>query len=325
MGNKLFRILFITFILLVIPLAQASAKNCNICHKTITGRWWSSDQNKNIFMCDPCARKAPENICQVCGKSILGQYRYWDGKWSRRFCKECKATYPYCCDCYFPVTDYNYPDPSVPTCLRCRKTAVTTREQLNNLFNAVKLNVGRNLGISLPMSAYQVKFCQVSSMPASPAGPGYDTVNFGYFLPHGERFENAEILLAPGMTTFLAYGMLAHEYGHACHYYLNRNCANAPGIFQEGFCEWVAYKSFNDSAAAARYAQNNKTKKSNYSQGFKMMQWLEREYGVSGTIDYVRTYTDFPRSYYSKVNNSCYMQTGHKRSLQSAFTVPLFL
>lgn len=300
MIKKISLFVLMLFMVTLIP-ASAQSYNCAICKKRITGRWWTSDSNKNKRMCDYCARRAPENTCQVCRRSVLGEYRYWDTTYGRRFCKSCHNRYAKCCECYFPASDNNYPDPSVPTCNLCRKSIVVTQQKIDSLFGLVKEKVYKNFNINLPIESNQIKFRKVADMPKgeNENASEYGTEHLAYYVPNSDRFEDSIIYVAPGMPEKLAYALLVHEYGHACEYYLNKDCGNFSGYLKEGFCEWLAYKSVLNPKDAKNFISRNKSQKGSfYREGFRMMLQLEKELGTNGVIEYIKTHTDFPRSYY---------------------------
>ncbi|MEW6278837.1 MAG: hypothetical protein AB1758_09460 [Candidatus Eremiobacterota bacterium] len=89
-----------------------------------------------------------------------------------------------------------------------------------------------------------------------------------------------------------AFGVLAHEYGHAWQYQHNPDPDRMSGLFSEGFAEWVAYQVLTrvgDFHLASLIRRNGDPE---YGDGFRWFLKLEKEHGVDALLDVAVKWVD---------------------------------
>ncbi len=289
---------------------QDKVFTCVKCNRPINDSNFVRDQDEHgldIYTCVDCIsgksdqRYSGKVSCSICSNPIkAGASFYSDGISGRPYCQDCKAKYKKCVACAMPVTDNAYSDPLYPTCTFCRKTAVTTKAQLDAIYSQVRSVVKKYCGMEAPISPDRVIFADISAMRNAATkrfgtdGPPIDYSGnpVGLFSSNG-NINSSTISVAKGMPEIEMYETLAHEYGHACHYNHGIKDSSTPLEFSEGIAEWVSYKALSAAGQTKYYYYKAKNKNSIYGGGFRKILLLEKKLGTNGLLEYIQTHSSF--------------------------------
>ncbi len=282
---------------------------CVQCNRTISGSNFKRERNEHgldIYTCHDCLTgKSRDRYqygmkCIACNSKIEGKY-FTSPLSGRPACSECVEKSDKCKACSMPVTDNNYPDPQYPTCNECRKDAVVTKAQLDSIYARVRAIVKQYCSMEAPLTADRVIFADMASMRGSADkgwgkdGPprDYSGEVAGLFSSKGD-ISQSTISIAKGMPVVNVYAVLAHEYGHACHYHYGKMDSRGALVFTEGFAEWVSYRALAAIGQTKYYYHRSKNKNSIYGDGFRKMLSLEKKIGAHGILNYMAANSDFP-------------------------------
>jgi len=233
----------------------------------------------DVMLCDYCASRV--NRCYSCGDALLGDYKYFEGDESRKFCEKCVSLYDRCADCGAPsgprgqrLDDGRY------LCPDCRKNAIfdpalitpIKADVLDFISKALAMNVSHNVTFAVQ----DKNFLETKSKGKS------EDIN-GLFYRKGDDF-NVYVLY--GLRKKDLIWVLAHEITHA---WQSENCSERLSTEErEGFAQWVAYKSVINFGYR-EYAENMRKGESIYSSGLNRMIDLEKNGGPAAVFHFIKS------------------------------------
>lgn len=262
-----------------------TAPRCAICH--VPSRKLLAVRGEQV--CSACSPKL--RVCACCGIPILKEYTIIEGS-SASYCQTCMETRPHCDICQAPLSNQgrtlrerggnNY------RCASCYRTAVTTMEEAQQLYQQTSSLLKRELKLDIPMlpelhvveRAQLAVFHQQNSKrkPARTSLEKEPQHLQGYFQRVGGK---QDISIEQVLPRTLFQAVAAHELAHAWQS-INAPSGQPPRIV-EGFAEWVSYRillALGQQAEAERL--NRRTDL--YGEGLHYFLALERERGYNGVL-----------------------------------------
>ncbi|MFP4498072.1 MAG: hypothetical protein ACLFQV_07665, partial [Vulcanimicrobiota bacterium] len=97
------------------------------------------------------------------------------------------------------------------------------------------------------------------------------------------------IYVVDRLTYRPAYELVAHEYAHSWHFEQKPPGFESDPVDSEGFAEWVAYQVLMGKGYKEQ-AENLKKKRHPYGTGLKKMLQIEKQKGIRGVIEYIKTH-----------------------------------
>lgn len=229
--------------------------------------------------------------CNSCGQVIQGRY-YRFFIYDEVYCNYCFTNYNHCTHCGVPIgtkgvmlTDGQF------ICPRCYKSSVLSETTALSIFAEVRNEMQYQLGLVVNhnVGIIMVDKKQLEQMGKS-LGKGNDAVNlrgFYYRVVTGTKIYESNIFLLYGVPWEKMVGTVAHEYTHA---WQTENCPRGQNIvLVEGFAQWVAYKILISKGYQREAKHLTNMPDPVYGNGLRYMLELEKSYGVSGVINYVKT------------------------------------
>lgn len=244
--------------------------------------------------CISCYDKYIVPRCHICNKKLEKNGLSVQGN-KNLFCKSCNERYDHCKGCGIPVKNAANSEVGFPLCLGCNIKTVSSDSKLREIFDRVRAIAKDELGLEVKFNTKRIYLASnyelvklTESMEISAKDP------LGICQP--EYFFNIlkrqTIYIQNGMPPIMVFDTLAHEYAHAWHN-VNGNL-KAELIFEEGFCEWVAYKCLLKAGYTERAKRKLENKDPIYGLGLRKMLTLEKRLGgKEKLLQYVRTKTSF--------------------------------
>ncbi len=267
------------------------ALKCDRCSNVISGRY-AKNGAKNY--CQKCYEQYYIPRCCVCEKSIKGEGLGVSGS-PYVFCRQCYDRYEHCRSCGIPVKDQYNSERNFPLCSTCSTGTVVAYNELKNIFQRVKQSAYRAVGLELKFdekrlflvnSQRLLKLTEsIKSSVNEPLGVCQPEYVFGFLIRQTIYIQN-------GMPAEMVFDTLSHEYAHA---WRNANAKPEPELsFEEGFCEWVAYKNLLDAGFKERALRKLENKDPVYGGGLRKMLDLEKRLGgTDAVLRYVKNNKSF--------------------------------
>lgn len=289
--------------------AQCYAKleRCSLCSQPILGNYTIYPE-LNLKICDKCERDKPrcdrcgiparrliatgdykicENcaskteVCHSCGAALLKDYSFFEGNREYKYCFQCIKKYPACSNCGAPSGAYSTRlDDGRYLCSECRQAAYFNA----GLVTPIKKKVVSHLESQMGMKVLHF-------MEFSLEGQGFlrqkakdlhADLN-GLFYRKGDKFN---IYVLYGLREKDLISVIAHEVSHA---WEAENCSkNLPLEDQEGFAQWVAYKTliyygYDDFARLMTEGE------SAYVSGLNKMLKIESRGGSTAVFNHIKS------------------------------------
>ena len=240
---------------------ETKAIFCDGCHKIISGTYVTY-RERGVSLCQSCDGHLPRckqckvpatsylNLdlctncladtrwCRMCNRPITGSYWTLEEFPDEFFCESCDSGQR-CWACFRPA-GYRFKELSEgrTQCLLCNSTGVSDSQQVDEVLAGINEFIGRNFGMRLKRLPPVVldsldavrKRARTSGVHQSEAVTGL-CVNDG---------TGSTIYVPDGMPLNYFSCLLAHEVTHA---WLNEQLAKADSMLEEGFCEWVSWKT----------------------------------------------------------------------------------
>jgi recombinational DNA repair protein (RecF pathway) len=234
-----------------------------------------------ILLCQRCAGKVER--CHCCGEPLLGNFTFFEGNKSSKYCDKCVAGYPRCDDCGAPSgPDATKLDDGRYLCPDCRRIAYFEPASMTSIKTKVQSFVIDNMGMSID---HQVNFSlEGQGFIKQKAKNIHGDIN-GLFYRRGDEFD---IYVLYGLREKDLISVIAHETSHA---WQAENCPDDMALEdQEGFAQWVAYKAlkfFNYDDFAGLMTDGDDP----YARGLSKMLKIESNGGARAVFDAIKSKT----------------------------------
>lgn len=260
--------------------------HCSKCRKAISGQYYKVNGK---LMCPACYERSLP-VCTCCGRRITGKYnQFYGGSISCLSCAN-NQLLARCVECYCPVN----PDRAKRIdhfggylCEKHSNGAVVSNSLAQTLFRQARKNVVKALGAQMAVSSSQVTcklvnketLCKVSRVNSQAIRGFCQSLKRGFAVSH-------TIYVLAGMSREHTLAVMAHELTHAWMFENNPHIMQTPSVFNEGFCEWVAYRTTSVCGKPEELNRMlNNQASSDYSQGLRKFLNYEKSHGVQATID----------------------------------------
>ncbi len=279
--------------LVVCSDCNTTVPHCSLCgipsRQLIAVRVARGQGERGEQVCTACLQKLP--VCACCNIPILKEFTII-GSSSAPYCQSCMTTRPRCGICRVPLNDQGKTireeGGNVYRCASCYRTAVTTGEEAQQLYEKTRSLLKHELNMDIPLlpELHVVEWEQLAVLHRqnSRSGPAETSVEggpqhlLGFFKRVGEK---QDIYIEQVLPRMLFQAVAAHELAHA---WQSINAPlRQPDRIVEGFAEWVAYHvllALGQQAEAARLTRRNDL----YGEGLQYFLHLERESGRAGVL-----------------------------------------
>src|SRR5579863_6152769 len=231
--------------LVVCSRYNATVPHCGLCG--IPSRQLISVRGEQV--CPACFQKL--RICASCGIPILKEYTII-GDSSATYCQSCITTRSRCDICRAPLSDQGKTirerGRNTYRCASCYRTAVTTAEEAQQLYQKTRSLLKHELKLDIPLlpELHIVERAKLAVLHQqnSTAGSAETSVEeepqhlLGFFRRVGE---DQDIFIEQVLPRTLFQAVAAHELAHA--WQSTHAPQGQPAKIVEGFAEWVAYRT----------------------------------------------------------------------------------
>jgi len=286
-----------------------NAPRCHVCNNPIIGTFWVIGKEhscdycyKNYERCNLCGMPSQflftvhekkicyscqekAKRCSACGLPIVG--RYYNYKFqSGIFCEYCEKQAPHCDSCSRPVgLQYIAISDGRKICFECERSAIIDEKQLHELVDLAMAGVNE-LGLKIK---HKINYRLISKKLLDERIQETeieDTSGRNLGLFH-RKANKMNIYIQSHLPLQMTLGTICHELGHA---WQSENIIieNQPLELKEGFCEWVSYKVLMKYGYQGQ-AEMISSRKDLYGKGFKNISQIEKENGIQGMIDWIKT------------------------------------
>jgi hypothetical protein len=259
----------------VCPQCEHDKPHCQNCGVPLR----ELNREGKAILCDRCAKEVDK--CFSCGEPLLKDYSFFEGNKALKYCFACIARYPRCDDCGAPSGPSGTKlDDGRNLCPECRKVALFDLGIITSIKKKVfafvtvnmRMPVKHNIGFSL----------QDRNFLNQKASKIHGDLN-GLFYRKGDNYD---IYVLYGLREKDLLSVLAHELTHA---WEAENCGDdGPLEDQEGFAQWVAYKTLINFAYSD-YASLMTEGDNIYAKGLTKMLKIEQNGGAGGVFGYIKS------------------------------------
>lgn len=284
----------------------AKFERCGLCNRPLTGNYMVYAE-LNLRVCPACEREKPHcsrcgvpsndpvqfvtatlcrrcleqvEMCHSCGQPLMGDFLFFEGDKSRKFCVECSRRFPECDNCGAPsgpsgsrLDDGRY------LCYDCRRISLFDDGLIKPIRQKVISFVAGVMNMTINHNiTYEIKDRETIKSKTR----NIDGDLNGLFYRRGDRFY---VYVLYGLREKDLISVYAHEIGHA---WQAENCPDdMPLEDQEGFAQWVAYKAlihfgYPDFAELLKEGDNA------YSRGLVKMLDIEKTGGVPAVFNHIK-------------------------------------
>ena len=282
------------------------ALRCSLCGKEITGKYVTYP-NLGINVCEQCQETKPHcekcdvpvnklimvgghgfcercaptiEVCHSCGEAIMGEFTFFEGNESLKYCMKCTNKYPRCADCGAPSgPDGTQLDDGRYLCPDCRRIAIFDAGFITPIKDRVRSFMEGNMGMPVK---HEITFSLENQVFMKEKSKGAQGDLNGLFYRKGDELN---VYVVYGLRERDLLSVLAHEISHA---WEAENCDDKlPLEEQEGFAQWVAYKtlihfSHDDFARLMTTGDNI------YSRGLNKMLKIEADGGAKAVFEFIK-------------------------------------
>jgi len=270
---------------------------CGICGQAIAGRY-TYFRDLDLKLCEQCARTVPRCdicgrpdkdlqkagnkiicrkclstslLCYCCGDPIRGDYTWFDGDQTRKYCQNCLVSYPPCANCGAPAgRDHVKLEDGRVLCHDCSLQALFDPHQVKAIKNKILDYVNATFGMVI---RHDIKYSLQGKDFITKKSEGLSGDINGLFYRSNDSFS---IYVLYGLRRKDLYQVIAHEIAHA---WAAENCRADMDIEQaEGFAQWIAYYALGNFGFAD-YRNILLEGSSVYVTGLKRMLALEKAGG----------------------------------------------
>ncbi|GAC1362416.1 MAG: hypothetical protein NVSMB44_17770 [Ktedonobacteraceae bacterium] len=243
--------------------------------------------------------------CVYCSQPLAGTYRI--DYWGQKFCQEHEGQYPSCTHCgrLIPPAQIEQrgSGAQMMRCRVCRSTAVETAAEAKPLFSQAIRWVSsqglvyNNLHLGLELCERE-KLGQIlqgrnqghalgATTSVSHTYNGYDV--------HKEHTEVSGVAVLRGLPVTLFQGVTIHELGHV--WLIVHGIRNLPDWAEEGFCELLSYRYYNDQHTAESLFHSMSIEQNRdhvYGDGFRRIRVCADATGFPRFVELLRTTKRLP-------------------------------
>ncbi|MDQ7799009.1 MAG: LIM domain-containing protein [Candidatus Edwardsbacteria bacterium] len=264
---------------------ERSLPKCAACGKPAKKQLRSADDTSKVY-CSPECYQTSLPKCELCQKPLNS----WKEMSGHIYCKDC-ADLPSCLDCRLPGASIELTD-GRHICQACKKEAVISRDQGQKLFEKVRADIEKHLGLS---TDHRITFQLVDAQELGRITGVKVFSEQGLYSHKWKTYQTAKTKV-PDSDTFVVYilsyltpkyfyNIAAHELAHDIH---DARFPYAKGKEQEeGFAEYVsslmnAYWG-NDSLNAEKLQNQEKI----YAQGYLKFLQIAEKNGLPDVLAYM--------------------------------------
>ena len=262
MKKNLIILSFILISLIFLSQSTYAALRCSLCGKDIVGKYMAYPE-LGLNICEQCQNTKPHcekcdipvnklimvgghgfcgrcaptiEVCHSCGEAIMGEYTFFEGNESLKYCMKCTDKYPRCADCGAPSGPYGTRlDDGRYLCPDCRRIAIFEPGLITPIKQKIRAFLENNMG--MPVN-HDVTYSLENQIFMKQKSKGIQGDLNGLFYYKGDEYD---IYIVYGLRERDLLSVLAHEMTHA---WEAENCNDKlPLEEQEGFAQWVAYKA----------------------------------------------------------------------------------
>ena len=264
-----------------ITYPELNMKLCNECAATVPRCDICNKPDKDLItvgskhICRSCYAKS--DFCYICGEPIKGEFMWFDGDNTKKYCESCVRAYPQCASCGAPVGKYGKKlEDGRVLCPDCYKAGVFQAATVS----AIKQRILDYLASEFSMTLnHKVRYTlQGQDFIKQKSNGALGDLN-GLFYCRNSDFQ---IYVLYGLRKKDLYQVIPHEIAHAwamenCRDYLTQEES-------EGFAQWIAYYTlrhfgYKDFSESLLKGDNV------YARGLRLMMDIERRHGRTAVFD----------------------------------------
>lgn len=266
--------------------------SCSVCGKVLTGRYYKDQDNR--YYCEQDFEKQLP-VCAICGKKLKGvKYKHYSN--DEYICINCDSSYARCLVCKCPTgrKGMQLSDGRVLCPVHLRH-AVFGNDNGLAIYNKAKNNIismfGSEMELRFPVSSVELMSLDAFRKVYTKKDLGL-TIGFCQTLKIGPKFIH-RIYALDGYPPEHLLTTMAHEYGHAWQSENNTSHVMIDPAFQEGFCQWLAYKMNERLGRQQEMQRLLNYDDPEYGDGLRAYLNLEHGIGVKGVLWAAKTKNTF--------------------------------
>ncbi len=246
-----------------------------------------------------CYREHISPRCVYCGKPLISEY--FIDHWGQRYCKEHQGQYPACSHCgrLIPPAQVEHGAETM-RCPICRASAVESAVEAKPLFSQAIHWVSsqgltyNNLRLGLELCDRE-KLAQFLHRHDLAHALGATTSRS--YTQNGKvtHVEVSGVAVLQGLPAVLFQGVTVHELGHV--WLIVQGIHDLPLWAEEGFCELLSYRYYNDLHTAESMFHGTNIEKNpdhTYGDGFRRIHALSEALTFPRFIEILRTTKHLP-------------------------------
>lgn len=265
---------------------------CYICGKVLKGKYYT-DQDKHHYCEEDFERQIP--VCAICGKKLKGvKYKHYSN--DEYICLKCDSAYARCLVCKCPTgrNGMQLSDGRVLCPVHMRKAVFGAYNGIA-IYNKAKNNIislfGSEMELRFPVSSIELLSLDAFKRVYSKNELGL-TIGFCKTAKIGPKFIH-RIYALDGYPPEHLLTTMAHEYSHAWQNENNTSHVIMDPAFQEGFCQWVAYKMNEYLRREGEMQRLLAYDDPQYGDGLRAFINLEHSIGIKGVLWAAKTKSTF--------------------------------
>lgn len=172
-------------------------------------------------------------------------------------------------------------------CSTCKSTRILTQPQLESLYDGVQAFLkadptGVMVNYHLPVQIADKDEIQTKMIEG-----GRAVSVEGFYSPYNPE----KIYILSGQTKDSAGSTLVHEYTHA---WQSRNCPSQDRALKEGFASYIAYRYLMHVGQPGMARQLTRHSDPDYGASLVKLLEMEKQKGVKGVMEFVKTARQLP-------------------------------
>lgn len=264
---------------------ERSLPRCAACGQPARKQIRSTDDSSKAYCSQECYQTSLPK-CQLCHKPLNS----WKEMAGHIYCNQC-ADLPKCLDCRLPGASLELPD-GRHICQTCEKEAVVSRDQAQKLFEKVRADIEKQLGLN---TDHRITFQLVDARELGRITGVQVFSEQGLYSHKWKTYQQTKTRV-PDSDTFVIYilshltpkhfyNIVAHELAHDIHDALYPNAKGKE--LEEGFAEYIsslmnAYWS-NDNLNLEKLQNQEKI----YAQGYQKFLKIAEKNGLADVLAYM--------------------------------------